>query len=90
MDRSRNSLCLAGEPPREAESIVQLTLGLEKGLSCFVGDNIGNVVSVLPDQSIPLQKPLCSGSGVNFAIALESFMGPIDCGIDIFGSVVWC
>ena len=89
MNSSKDSLSLSCKPPRETESIVKLSLGLGQRLTSFISDDVGNVVSVLTDQGIPFQEPLCSGAWVDFPVGLECLMGCFDSGIYIFGTVVW-
>jgi hypothetical protein len=86
---SRNSLCLSGEPPSEAQSIVKLSLRFSEWLSSLIGDKMSNVISVFPDQCIPFQEPLSSSAWVDLSVSLECFMSCYDCSIDVFGCAVW-
>ena len=87
---SCDSLCFTSKPPSEAKSIVQLSLRLSKRFASLVGDDMSNVISVLTNESIPLQKPLRSGTRVDFLVRLESLMRGVYCRVNILGRVVRC
>lgn len=83
-------LGLACKPPREAQCIVELTLRLGERLTGLVRNDVGNVIAVLADQSVPLEETLCSCSGVDLFVGLEGLVGGLHCGIDICRAAVGC
>jgi hypothetical protein len=53
LDCARDALGLAGEPPGEAERVVEFAEGFGDGLAGFVCDDLGDVVFVCADQGVP-------------------------------------
>jgi hypothetical protein len=88
LNRSCDSLRLSSKPPGEAQGVVKLSLRFSEGLSSLISDNVSNVVSVLPDQRIPLQQPLSSSAWVDLSVSLECLVGCPGCSVYIFGGVV--
>jgi hypothetical protein len=65
-------------------------LSFKEWFSSLVGDDIGQVVTVLADQRIPLEETLGASSWVDFAESLEGFVGGFDGGVGVFCDVVGC
>lgn len=84
-----NPLSLSSEPPCEAERVVNLSLSLSEGLAGLMGDNLGEIFTVLADQVVPFKQPLSSRPGRNFSEGLEGFMSCDYSGVGIVGIVVW-
>jgi len=86
--RSRDPLRLACKPPREAGGIVELAVRLGERLAGLVGEDLGKVVARLDDQTVPFEEQLGASAGVDLAVGLESFVGGLHGGVDVFGAVI--
>ena len=89
-DGARDPLRLAGEPPREAQRILDLALRLRQRLARLVRDDARQVVPVLADQVVPSEQPASAATRVLLAIALECVVRCVDGGVYVRGAVVWC
>jgi hypothetical protein len=89
-DRARDSLCFASEPPRETQRIIKLSLGLEKWLSSLIGNDVSEIISVLANQSVPLQEPLRTLARVDFLVAFKRCVRCGDGSVDVVGIIVGC
>jgi len=76
--------------PGKTQSIVELSLTLGDRLASLIGHNLCNIISVLSNESIPLQHPLSSSTRVDLAVGLKGCMSCLDSLLYIFGSIVWC
>jgi hypothetical protein len=61
---------------------------LRDRLPRLVRHNLGEIVLVLADQSVPFQEPLRTSTRVDFPVTLECRMGSIDAKVDIRRVVV--
>jgi hypothetical protein len=90
LHRSLNTLGLASKPPGEAQSIVELALSFKEWFASLISDDVGQVVTVLTYQRVPLEETLGASSWVDFAESLEGFVGGFDGCVGVFCDVVWC
>lgn len=101
LNRPRDSLCLPGKPPRKAQSIINLSQTLRNRLSCLISNNLRQILFILSDQRIPLQKPLSTCPGINFFERLKCSVSSLNgciyvgciiigcCGPCLTGSRIW-
>lgn len=87
---SLNTFGLASKPPGETQGIVKLALSFKERLSGLVSDDVGQVITVVADQLVPLEEALGTNSRVDFAEGLEGLVCGFDCWVGIFCDAVWC